>query len=345
MISLYAKKVQNIDALHNVSDLFERYFSTFIKDNGEFSKPLNIKILGLISFFYTIPYKNREITESILECFDISYNEFIDTIDILEKLELVEIKFEHVKIPEQNLVTFFFYKAFIQDNLLSFSTLLTNYFINYQNRFTDSIIPANNTFGPQNVMEKLKPELINHWHLIKNDFDKSYIFLKTFWFYLQEQTLEFTFSHINELPKVTESKYDTSYETNAFNYDKDKIIELQGNFFSLNGNSLKDSIEIVFEYVNRLPEKLPELIHKIRELIIFDRDDEHYDFYRQKTLFNFLMYGVNKKSELLTISFFELSKTFLSYKFQQFKGGRNNSFIHYQYSIPNNSTIQEFRSI
>ena len=29
------------------------------------------------------------------------------------KLELAEIQFEHVKVPEQNLATFFFYKAFI----------------------------------------------------------------------------------------------------------------------------------------------------------------------------------------------------------------------------------------
>ena len=87
MISLYAKKVQSLDALHNVSDLFEKYFSTFIKDDGEFRKPLNIRCLGLISFFYTIPYKNKEVTESILEQFDISYNDFIDTNPVLNKFQ------------------------------------------------------------------------------------------------------------------------------------------------------------------------------------------------------------------------------------------------------------------
>lgn len=344
MTSLLAKKEQNLYALHDVSDLFEKYFSTFIKDDGEFDNPLNIRCLGIIAFFYTIPYKNKEITQSIIEKFDISYNDFIDTIDKLDKMELAEIQFEHVKVPEQNLATFFFYKAFIKDNLLSFQVLLNNYFENYQSRFKDSIIPANNTFGPQKVMDKIKPELIEYWYLIRNNSEKSFNFLNSFWFYLQGQTLEFTYQYIEKFPKIEETTYDTSYENNQFNYEKDNIIELLGNFFRLNSNSLKDSIELLFKYVTRKPDTLPELIHKIRELLIFDRDDELNDFYRQKTLFNILTEGVKKNDELLSTSFYELSKTFLSYKFQQFKGGRNNSFYHYQYPIPKNNTIQEFRT-
>lgn len=344
MTSLLAKKEQNLYALYNVSDLFEKYFSTFIKDDGEFENPLIIRCLGIIAFFYTIPYKNKEITESILEKFEISYYDFIDSINKLDKLELVEIQFEHVKVTEQNLATFFFYKAFIKDNLLSFKTLLNNYFGNYKNRFTDIVIPANNTFGSQNVIEKIKPNLVNYWSLIRADNDKSYDFLNSFWFYLQEQTLEFTYQQIEALPKTEQLTYDTSYENNQFNYKKDNIIELLGNFFRLNSQNLKGSIQLLFEYVIRRPDKLSELVHKIRKLLIFDREDEYTDFYRQKTLFDILTEGVNKNDELLSTSFYELSKTFLSYSYQQFKGERNNSFVHYRYQIPNSNTIQEFRA-
>jgi hypothetical protein len=344
MTSLLANQEQNLYALHDVSDLFEKYFSTFIKDDGEFENPLNIKCLGLIAFFYTIPYKNRELSESILKNFYISYDDFIETIDKLDKLELVEIQYEHVKIPEQNLATFFFYKAFIKDNLLSFNILLNNYFENYKNRFMESIIPANNTFGPQNVMDKIKPGLVNYWNDINLNIEKSFNFLDLFWFYLQDQTFEFTYKLIEVLPKIKGAIYDTFYENNQFNYNKDKIIELLSNFFRLNSKYLKDSIELLFEYVSRKPDKLPELIHKINELLVFDRDDEYSNFYRQKTLFSILIKGVENDNELIATSFYELSKTFLSYGFQQFKGGRNHSFIHYQYSLPNNSAIQEFRA-
>src|SRR5690606_12344887 len=77
MTAQLAKAKQNIYALHDVSDLFENYFSTFVKDNGEFANEQNIKCLGLIAFFYTIPYKNKEITTSILDNFNIEYSDFI----------------------------------------------------------------------------------------------------------------------------------------------------------------------------------------------------------------------------------------------------------------------------
>ena len=71
-----------------------------------------------------MPYKDKNITEPILRNFGIDYSLFIDAIEKLDRLELVEIRYDYVKIPEQNLATFFFYKAFIKDNLLAFEILL-----------------------------------------------------------------------------------------------------------------------------------------------------------------------------------------------------------------------------
>jgi uncharacterized protein YlzI (FlbEa/FlbD family)/energy-coupling factor transporter ATP-binding protein EcfA2 len=83
MTALLAREKQNIYALADVSDLFERYFSTFVKDNGEFSNLTNIKVLGLIAFFFAIPYKEKETTIPILESFGLDYNVFIDCIEKL----------------------------------------------------------------------------------------------------------------------------------------------------------------------------------------------------------------------------------------------------------------------
>ncbi len=342
MTALLAKAEQNIYALHDVSELFENYFSTFIKDEGEFAKSLNVQCLGLIAFFYTIPYKNREITTSILDNFEIDYSTFIDAIDKLDKLELVEIQFEHVKIPEQNLSTYFFYKAFIKDNLLSFEKLLNLYFDANSDRFRDCVIPANNTFGSNRVMDKLKPFLQNHWRTIRLDEEKVFKFLSTFWFYLINETLEFVYERVESLPEMKTEEYKVSYENNAFSYTKNNVIELMGNFFRF-PNNLKDALELTFEFTRKKPENLPELIHKIREQLTFDIDDNRSRFVRQITLFQILIDGVNKKDELLSTSFYELSKTFLSFKFQHTKGGRNNSFYWYHYPIPNIPQIQEFR--
>ena len=116
MTALLAKQEQNIYALADVSDLFEKYFSTFINDDGEFSNQFNIKCLGIIAFFNAVPYKDKNTIELILLNFHIDYSLFIDAIEKLDRLELVEIRYDYVKIPEQNLAIFLFYKAFVKDN-------------------------------------------------------------------------------------------------------------------------------------------------------------------------------------------------------------------------------------
>jgi len=342
MTALLAKQKQNIYALADVSDLFEKYFSTFINDDGEFSNQFNIRCLGIIAFFNAIPYKDKNITEPILQNFGIDYSLFIDAIEKLDRLELVEIQYDYVKIPEQNLATFFFYKAFIKDNLLEFETLLKRYFNENKSRFKDCVIPANNTFGFENVMQKLQPILQNYLKSIENEEERTFAFLEIFWPYLQEETLQYIYNRISQLPLPHNVNYEVKYEINDFAYSRNEVIELLSNFFRFQ-NKLKDAIELIFEFIRKKPEHLPELIHKIREILIFDWTDEHFGFERQNILFQILIEGLAKKDILYSKAFYELSKTFLAFKYQQTKSERHYAISIYQYPIPNNQWIRAFR--
>lgn len=333
---------QDIRALVDISELFENYFTTFIKDDGQFSKPFNIQCLGLIAFFFAVPYKDKDLTESILSNFGMGYKAFIEAIDTLDKLELVEIQFEHVKVPEQNLSTYFFYKCFIQENLLSFKTLLEKYFEENSERFRDCVIPANNTFGPERVMEKLLPHLRDYLDLVKVDQEKSFKFLKTFWYYLPDETLAFLYDTVRPLPENIPEEFPIAYENNDFAFNKNDTLSLLSDFFRYT-NKLKDALSLAFEFCRKKPEHLPELLYHIRERLTFDRDDEPYGFMRQRILFQFLFEGVKNGDLAISTAFYELSKTFMAFYFQQTKGGRNRSIVFYNYPIPGSDTIKQFR--
>ena len=344
MAALLARKEQNIYALRDVSGLFENYFSTFIKDDGEFAKDLNIKCLGLIAFFYAIP-KDKEVITSILVHFKMDYSSFIDSIDKLGKLELVDIQFEYVKIPEQNLSMYFFYKAFIKDDLLSFEMLLINCYERNKNRFKDCVISANNTFGAEKVMDKLQPFLKSYWKSIQDDEEKGFDFLSTFCFYLSIETFEFVYNIVKKLPEAHSENYEVTYENNAFSHNRNSVLELMQNFFTLEQNDLKEAIRLVFEYVRKKPEYLSDLLHKICERLVFDTDDEEFSFRRQTDLFEILLEGLNKKDTLYAVAFYELSKIFLEYQHHHTKGGRKpHSLCRYQYPLSNNKVIQGFRA-
>ncbi|GJQ60958.1 MAG: hypothetical protein SCALA702_00110 [Melioribacteraceae bacterium] len=342
MAAKLAIQEQNLYALSDVSELFEQYFARFISDNVDISKVVNLKSLGLIAFFYTIPYKDKVGCIEILQKYDLHYNDFIESIDTLNKIELVEIQFEYVKISEQNLSTYFFYKSFIKDEVLSFRVLLENYYDSNLDRFRDTIIPANNTFGYQNVIEKVKPILLGYWKAAKVNEEKAFNLLNTFWFYLEEETLEFIYTLLTKIAEPTEVQYYTTYENNQFSYNRDKIISLLGNFFNY-PVKLKDALELAFEYARKIPEKLPELIYTIREHLLFDTDDQRMGYKRQEILINLLLEKSDRLEKVYKTSFPAIAISFLQYKYQHTKGGRHHSFYWYNYPFPINNFTKTLR--
>lgn len=345
MVALLAIEKQDIYALYDLSDLFEKYFSTFVSDNGEFADDTNVKILGVIAFFYTLPYKDKDFVTDILNNFEIGdYASFIDHIDILEKLELIEIQYDYVKISEQNLSTYFFYKSFVKENLLSFEVLLNSYFIKNKHRFDDCIVPTCNTFGYENVRDKIKTSLVKYCKSILDDKELSLELLSVFGFFIPEETMKFIYDVIDCLPENDTSYYRIDNDNTHDNYLKqDKIIELLSGFYMYPGDNFTSSLELSFEYVRKQPQLLTELLNKIKSVLSINCNDEQTGFVRQNNLYRLLIDNVNKNDLLYIKAFYELSKLFLSFRFEHTEFGRNNTFTISYYTITCNKCIQELR--
>lgn len=345
MVALLAIEKQDIYALYDLSDLFEKYFSTFVSDNGEFADDTNVKILGVIAFFYTLPYKDKYFVTDILNNFEIGdYASFIDHIDILEKLELIEIQYDYVKISEQNLSTYFFYKSFVKENLLSFEVLLNSYFIKNKHRFDDCIVPTCNTFGYENVRDKIKTSLVKYCKSILDDKELSLELLSVFGFFIPEETMKFIYDVIDCLPENDTSYYRIDNDNTHDNYLKqDKIIELLSGFYMYPGDNFTGSLELSFEYVRKQPQLLTELLNKIKSVLSINCNDEQTGFVRQNNLYRLLIDNVNKNDLLYIKAFYELSKLFLSFRFEHTEFGRNNTFTISYNTISCNKYINGLR--
>lgn len=344
MVAKLAIEKQDIYALYDVSDLFEKYFSTFVEDNGEFDKSINIKILGIIAFFYTVPYKNKEVIIPILNFFEIAYDDFIEQIDILEKLELLEIQYEYVKISEQNLSTYFFYKSFVNEKLLSFDTLLNGYFFNYKYRFNDCIVQTCNTFGYKNVCNSIKSSLVKYYEAILNNTDFVLDFLSVFYGFIPNETVQFVFDIVENMPDNNTLCY--HYENNDTNNNQlknDNILDLLRNFYISPNENFMNSLELSFEYVRKKPELLTELLNSIKTVLAINTNDEHSGYVRQINLYRLLIGKAGAGDLLFIKSFYVLSQLFLSFRFEHAEFGRNNAFTIRYHTIKHNNTIYEFR--
>ena len=343
MAARLAKQQQASFLLGNVSDLYDSYFQTFIKDFDMFgSKPL-IKTLSLISFFFTIDRSNKEFIQKLLGDFELDYHEFNEAIDELQKREFVEVQYNHVRVTEQVMATYFFYKFFIKDEILPFKTLIFNYYFAWKKRFSDTIIPSNNSFGYENVFKKINSSLDDFMYSIYEDEEKVLEFFSLFWFYKREETLDYFHQKIRKLQEPENPKYDTEYETNDYFWNKGKTLDFLSNFYIHDTESYIPSLELSFEYCRKRPESLSELVKRIREKIIFDEDDERSGFIRQVDLFKLVISKFEEKQSPYLEAFFALSSTFLSHYYRIHRSGRNHSIVIYHYPIPFNDITKKFR--
>lgn len=326
-----------------VFELYDSYFKTFIKDFDIFGSKVLLKTLGIISFFFTINRNDKEFLEKVLNLFDIDYYNFNEAIDELEKRELIEIRYNHARVSEQVMATYFFYKTFIKEEMLSFRILLFNFFPTWKSRFSDTIIPANNSFGYENVITKINTVLDEYLHSILQDEEEVLNFFSLFCFYKPEEMLEYFYNKIHKTAEVNNPIYTTKYELNDFTWEKDKTLDFLSKLFIYYSKNFIPVLELAFEYCRKNPDSLPELIKIIREKLLFNYQDESFGFVRQVELLNLLISKSKEKQLHYLQVFFTLSNTFLSHHFESTEGGRNHSYIIYNYPIPFCEIITEFR--
>lgn len=166
--------------------------------------------------------------------FGIDSYTFGESVEKLERLEILESSSDLtiIKIGEQVLGTYFFYKTFFKDQLLDFSVVLSHYFDTHLDRIADTVVPANNTFGYENVYNKIDPYLVEYWRIVKHDEIKAFRFLEVFWLYKVDEALGFVYERIQTLPEVENPLYKFTEEKDYKSpSENDKYISLLSKFF------------------------------------------------------------------------------------------------------------------
>lgn len=344
MAARLANKKQIDFLLGDVFALFDSYFTTFITDFDLFEKTTVLKTLGIISFFYTVDMNNEAFIDSITKLFDIDYYDFNEAIEELHKRELIEVEFHHARISEQVMATYFFYKVFIKDDLLSFNVLLNNFFADWKLRFKDSIIPATYSYGHDNVIAKIDNDLSSYLELISDSEDAVLNFLDIFWFYKSEETIVYFYNKISKLPEPDSQVYQVIDDTNGTISNKEQTLDFLSRFFNYVGKQFKPSIELAFELVRKKPQYLTELIRVLSESLKFDEKDEINGFKRQIDFIDILIQNFNNKKPHYIPSFFALAKSFLAHSFHNIRLGRKRTIASYYYPLPPTDLIFKLRA-
>lgn len=348
MAARLALKSQNYNVLFDLFDLYNKYFQSFIKDNQVFGKKDLLKTLGLVSFFFSINMTNKMLLESIQHNFGISNDTFIENIAELEKIELLESTADNsiIKISDQVLSTYFFYKVFIQDKLLDFKTLLFNYFPAYSNRFKESIVASSNDFGYKTILQPIEFILSDYIQSISDNEKHSLLFFEIFWFLKPDETLSFVYKKIKQLTIVDNPVFLVERKNNNIDWNKDGYLNLLFSFYYYSIPLTTTALELSFEYVRRNPLHYEEVYKRISNTFSFSYEDQQEKFQRQKLLFNFLIAQAKRKNPVGLSMFFHLFPDMLKTEYTIHSGSWNRQTVSfYHYKIPATSHTYNVRRL
>jgi len=303
--------------------LYEKYFEKISDEIEAFTRPIVFKTLAIVSFFGSIDRNNQELKEILDSKFDIDWDELWTTILELHRHEILDVySNEIVKISDQVLATYAFYKCFIDNTSASivYSDWINIFIKKYPTRIKNTLIDVNNTFTHYHIKNLVVPHLNS---IISNeeDSEKLYVFYTIFWFYKDYETLIYLKKWIDELKTdVITEKLKFSYVHNDHTRPS-KYFDLLINFWNHSNELLKPAIDLSIELVAKQPYRLSEFLKFVQDYFSYKVEDR-YNRYERQNVFLETLLKENRSSiheEIAKGTFLIIGETLLGWHFTELR--------------------------
>jgi hypothetical protein len=312
--------------LKDVTSIYDAYFQGIINDQSIFKDGLTVQVLGLLSFFQTIDRDEQQELD-IITGFGISLDDFNQSVQVLEGLELVDVNFNSiVKIGDQVLGTYFFYQAFIRLKVLSAEQLMLNYFQRYQWRIRDTFLPAINTFGVENVIGSSPDYLLNYLQRVQGNVTDTIAFFDIFGPFLPQKLFLF----ISQLTVSTETSAEDFPPVNSKKSNQpdnhDHILRLLEPFYKGTLSDFQIALGLAIQYVLKRRPLLNVLIGHLQGPLYANGEDVRSNYEKQKAAYDFLKSHLNDSPiyKLLFYHIFQhvLLNTGFNYELYELRDGK-----------------------
>ena len=346
MTASLAKKHNTLDSIYNVTSLYDEYFSTIKDDLEEFNDENFLKAITIVAFFRTIDKENSSQVELIENTFNISINDLWIYINKLHHLEIFDLhENEVVKISDQILSTYLFYKIVFVDKKIEFYTFLEHFFPQYKARFIDILNPILNTFDTQYIISVLKEPVDRLWNKYIKDESTLYEVMKAFWFIKQTDILIYLGEKITNFKAERIDINSLNFWNNLNNNRLDNpILERLSIFKSDTLQSVKIAIELILLYFQKKPSELQKVLYVLINSYGFKYTSYRYSYDKEYILLDTLWsYCNNGNNQLISKLFIQVCRALLKTEFEdnKFKG---NQFILQRFKLVETEELKSLRS-
>lgn len=291
----------------NPYSLISKFYST------ELSKFLNdsnlIKSLCIISFFKSIYLDKLFYISPILKEINITKQTFLDSVNTLISLNIVEEYWNVIKINDQCFSEYLLYYFLIDKKYIKISDLLIKYYKYYSNIINDSLFTIIYSTFYDKSNEYIKNEIISSCDNII-DIEIEYEIETKYSFLILDYAVN-------------------KYKHGIDNYKPIKNINYLINLFKILANSeyLTIAIKGMFKLLNKANDK--ECIYKgISEAFKFDSNSIKLKFIYLKEFVNYI-----NANNIIDNHLFELVSSYLSLSFEEFRVSITNEISYVNFNI------------
>ncbi|WP_369178699.1 AAA family ATPase [Candidatus Thiodubiliella endoseptemdiera] len=346
MASSIAKEKNNLDALYNVTSLYDEYFSNIKKDLEIFSKDSLLLTIVIVSFFRVVDKENQEQFKLIETIFNIPSNDFWKDVEKLHNLEIFDL-YENkvVKISDQILSTYLFYKIVFFNKKIPIDTFLENLFPQYKAKFTDILNPLLNIFNSQYIVDSLKEPVNNLWKKCLNNEQNLYRVMDVFWYLKQTDILIYFREKINNIANeefdINSLDFWTRRNTNVIN---DEILKQLVVFQYDNAQTISPITQLILTYFEKRPSIFLDTLQILADEYGFKYESYRRGYEKEKTLLETVWQNCsNGKNELICKLFIQICKEFLKVEFQDSKS-KGVQFTLQHFKLQETDELQKIRN-
>ena len=335
MAAQVAKDSNTLDSIRDVSELYDKYYSSIKSDLDALEDGDILKVAGIVAFFRNVDRTNDNLMSDIDGIFDISAENFWEASKKLHDMEVLDMfENEVVKISDQVLSTYLFYLVFFKEKLVDFSILINDLFPQFKQRLVDAINPILNTFDFDETKKTMETSVDKVWEQIQAKDEGAFLqLIDVFWFLKPTETLIFIQKKIKNSDSQEIPFKDIKFEENSSS-SLAEFLSTLSLFRYLGEDEIKMSLDLFLQYAEKQPRDTPNILHCLIDRYGFQPDSYRYDYYVQHAVVDkILEYSSSGGNEYFTRMFIALSGNYLHTHFSSTKSGRAHTITITQFDV------------
>lgn len=344
MAASIAKEQNRLDAIYDVTTLYDEYFSRVKEDLDAFEQSDLLLCIAIIAFFRVVDKANTQQVYLLEKAFGISISDLWKSVEELNALEIVDLyENDVVKVSDQILSTYLFYKIVFVDQKIKVDTFVEHFFPSYKGRFVDILNPLLNTFNSQHIMNVLREPVHRLWVRLEENETDLFAVMNVFWFLKQTDILAYFMNKIDsiEAENIDCDSLDFWQKINTNTVDEllNRLAVFRHDYL----DNMRFAIELIISYFEKKPSKLSEVITVLADSFGYQQGSWRNNYVKEQLLVDTLWeYCDNGENKLIAKLFLRISSKLLRTEFDDHRQ-KGRSIVMTYYKLPETDEVQFLR--